>query len=122
MKSLLDWVKKVIIGIAKFFIAIFSLIIETLDPDSKPKGHPLKRVSISINPEGQIVLKSVNGIPFEEFYGKSPFHAERRQGPSTQSHDESKPVVAFSLVQIGGQCYEIESNGLGGLSCFPKQC
>jgi hypothetical protein len=122
MNALFYWVKRIIVGIAKFFIAICSGIINALEPDTGPKGHPLKHLSISINSEGQITLKGVNGIPFNEFYEKSPFHTQVGSNQSTDSNGENKPMVAMNLIQIGGQCYEVRSDNAGGLTCFPKAC
>ena len=101
MKAL-DWLKQLIVNIVKFFIKILSCIVDALEDKPQIKGTVLKSLMISINDDGLIFLKSVNGIPLEKY---------RRNTRPTETDDKNDPTQAniamraLSAPQPLGGCF-----------------
>lgn len=126
MNEVFYWVKKSIASVAKFFIAILSCIVEAMEPDQSTddsigKGHLIKSAVISINDDGLIFLRAVNGIAWNKYRQKIPPVSADCQPDTGQGDIETMQFAASQITQIGSDCYLIKPFQ-GGHTCTPVPC
>lgn len=126
MKEVLYWVKKSIASVAKFFIAIFSCIVDAMESGQSPddpigEGHVIKSAVISINEDGLIFLRAVNGVVWKKYRQKIPPVNADCQADTGHGGAETMQFAASQITQIGSDCYLIKPYQ-GGHTCTPVPC
>jgi hypothetical protein len=126
MKEAFYWVKKCIASVAKFLIAILSCIVDAMEPDqssgdSTGEGHLIKSAVISINNDGLIFLKAVNGVVWHKYRQKIPPLNADSERDAGQGSTETMQFAASQITQIGSDCYLIKPYQ-GGHTCTPVPC
>lgn len=103
----LDWLKQLVVNLVKFFIKVLSLIIETLEGKPQVSGTVLRSLMVSINDDGLVFIKSVNGIPLEKY------RRNNRPLDTDDKNDSTEPkalMQAFSAPQPLGGCFVCARN------------